>query len=293
MLPIFRKPHPFIFNAHSCLVPSVVSFLVIVVLAPAPFGDVGMYERIIHGTVVSILVGLGILITAPSLQKLLPKVMSEEQWTIGKELLLFVLTLFNITVLIFIVFLLVYPSTEPVATRFLQITSVTLAISILPMLVLVLFEQYKHQQLQLKKATALTEILHKRNEELLANLSQQNNTPALLLIKSENNAIELQLEAEDLIYLKSDGNYVEVYFQQATIIQKKVIRNRLKTLEKNLPQQLFFRCHNSFIVNGKHILQVEGNARNLNLHLKNIQHPLPVSRTKAKDLSNFLENLPQ
>lgn len=288
---ILRKPHPFIFNAYSCMVPSMVSFLVIVVLAPVPFHDASIYERLVHGAIISILVGLGILMTVLSLQKFFPNTMSEDQWTVGKELLLFVMVLCSIILLIFVFFFLINPNTNAIPNVFLKTTSTTLAISILPMFVLVLFEQYRHQQLQLKKATALTEVLRRRNEELLTNLHQQNHAP--LLIKSENNTIELQLNAADLIYLKSDGNYVEIYFKHAAQVQKKVIRNRLKTLEETLPAQLFFRCHNRFVVNGKHILQIEGNARNLNLYLKNIEQPLPVSRTKAKDISSFLENLPQ
>ncbi|MFK7797237.1 MAG: LytR/AlgR family response regulator transcription factor [Aureispira sp.] len=293
MRSILRKPHPFIFNAYSCIVPSMVSFLVIVVLAPVPFHNAGIYERLVHGVTISILVALGILITVLSLQKSLPNTMSEDQWTVGKELLLFVMVLLSIIVLLFVFFFLINPNTFAAPNLLLKITSTTLAISILPMLVLVLFEQYRHQQLQLKKATALTEVLSKHNKELLTNLHQPNNPPTTLLVKSENNTIELQLDTADLIYLKSDGNYVEVYFKQATQVQKKVIRNRLKSLEEALPSQLFFRCHNRFIVNGKHILKIEGNARNLNLHLKNIDQTLPVSRTKAKDIANFLENLPQ
>ena len=288
----FNKPHPFIFNAYSIATPSIVSFVIIVVLAPFQFREVGMLDRIMAGIIISTLVALGVFLSVKGLKKLLPNKMSEDQWTVGKEFLLFLLVLCNIVFLILIAFLIFKPNKAYVLTLFLDIASTTVAISILPILVLILFEQYRHQKTQLKKATALTDSLKIHNDELLTSIvHEEANKQQALLIKSESNDIELQLNQQDLIYVKSDGNYVDIHYFNIDKIQKKTIRNRLKRLEDSLPNEVFFRCHNSFIVNGIHIIKVQGNARNLMLHLKGIPTSIPVSRAKASILSAFLENL--
>lgn len=291
MFEFFKKPHPFIFSVYSIVIPSVVTFLILVVFAPFQFQHLEMNVRIISASLISLLVAFSIFITVKGLQQLFPTTMAEDKWNIGKEFLLVLLVLFNITVLILIAFLAIQTSTTPILSMFFKFASITLAVSLLPILVSILFEQYRHQKIQLKKALALTESLKTPHQALHVNHAAQVNTAQTLLIKSENNHIELRLNPQDLIYLKSDGNYIEVYFNNSSKIEKKVIRNRLKTIEHSLPEQLFFRCHNSFIVNGNHIIKVEGNARNLMLHLKEISEQIPVSRTKAKIISSFLENL--
>ena len=291
MFKLLKKPHPFIFNHYSIIIPSAVSFLIIVLLAPYDFQKIGLKYRIIFAAIISMLVALGVWATVKILKKLMPKTMAEDQWTVGKEFLQILFILCIIILLISVTFILFQKSEMPLVALFYKIAFTTIAISILPILVLVLFEQYRHQKLQLKKAATLTVLLKNQNEQLLRNKQENSSTNELLLIKGDNDAIEIQLKPQDLIYFKSDGNYLEIYFNNVNKIQKKVIRNRLKTIENSLPHKLFFRCHNSFIINGNHIVKIEGNARNLTLHLKGISTPIPVSRTKAKAISLFLEKL--
>ena len=199
--------------------------------------------------------------------------------------------IFTIILLISIAFHIFLASNVSIVRIFLKTASITLAISIFPIIILVLFEQYKHKNLQLKRATTLTETLKNRNDKLLAENTTQVPYRLPLLIRSENNHVELQLNPQDLIYIKSDGNYVEVYYNNDHIVQKKVIRNRLKAMEATLPNTLFFRCHNRFLVNGNYIFKVEGNARNLILHLKGVSEPIPVSRAKVNATNTFLGNI--
>lgn len=293
MLSLLNKPHPFIFNAYSIAIPSALTFLIIVLLAPFNFQSMEITNRAIIAGVLAVLVAVGVFLTVTGLKKLFPARMSEDRWTLGKEFLLVLLVVAKITFLILIAVLLFQTNQVPFLSLLAKTAFITLAISILPILVLVLFEQYRHQSLQLTKATALTEALKIRYDELQESQSAEEMSKQSLLIKSETDDIELQLTPEDLVYVKSDGNYVEVYFYNAGEIQKKVLRNRLKAIENMLPPATFFRCHNRFIVNGSHIIRVEGNARALLLHLKGAPIPVPVSRAKAKAIAAFLENLPK
>lgn len=291
MLKKFKKPHPFIFNAYSIIIPGIITFLIIVFLAPLTFQGFEIGLRALIALLISIVVAFSIYFSIKILKKLFPNAMSEDKWTVGKEFLLVFFVLAIITLLISIPLLFLQNDSLSFTSTILRTSAITIAISVLPILVLILFEQYRHQKLQLKKANEFTNSLKSHIAKLAtkekANPSQEKN----LLIKSETHDVELQLNHKDFIYAKSDGNYIEIYFLNSNEIQKKLIRNRLKNIEALLPKTTFLRCHNSFIVNGNAIMEIEGNARNLELHLKDVSETIPVSRAKAPIISEFIKNL--
>ena len=106
MFDSFKKPHPFIFNHYSIIIPSAVSFLIIVLLAPYDFQKIDVKYRIVFATIISMLVGLGVWATVKILKKLMPKAMAEDQWTVGKELLQILFILCIIILLISVAFIL-------------------------------------------------------------------------------------------------------------------------------------------------------------------------------------------
>jgi two-component system LytT family response regulator len=57
---------------------------------------------------------------------------------------------------------------------------------------------------------------------------------------------------EDIIYCRSDGNYTTFYTQQ---LEKIVVSKPLKQVEEILSENNFIRCHQSYIVNKKHVLK--------------------------------------
>lgn len=291
MFRVFNKPHPFIFNTSSVLIPSTITFLIISLLAPLQFQELALQHRLITAFIVSVIVALIILLTVNILKKIVSKETIEDKWTTGKEFLLILAVLIIIVVVIAIALFIIDDGYTSILPLLLKTSLITLGISIFPIIISILFEQYRHQKLQLKKADSLTKSLQNENNELISTHLSKSKAQKNLVIKSENDAIELQVNPADLIYLKSDGNYIEVFFLDSGSIHKKLIRNRLKTIETQLPNKIFIRCHNSFIVNGNYIIKIEGNARNLELQLKNCEEKVPVSRTKAKTISNFIDQL--
>ena len=291
MFRIFNKPHPFIFNTSSVLAPSIITFLIISLLAPLQFQELDLQPRLIIAFIVSLLIALIILLTIKILKKIASAEIIENKWTVGKEFLL----IFSVVIIIILVLSVsifsIRDNYNSILPLVFKTALITIGISIFPIIISILFEQYRHQKLQLKKADSLTQSLQNENSKLISTSLSKSNTQKKLLIKSENDSIELQIHPSDLIYLKSDGNYVEVFFLDSGSIQKKLIRNRLKTIQTQLPNEIFIRCHNSFIVNGNYIVKIEGNARNLELQLKNCEKKIPVSRTKSKTISTFIGQL--
>ncbi|MBC8755308.1 LytTR family transcriptional regulator [Kordia sp. YSTF-M3] len=291
MFKIFNKPHPFIFNTYSIVIPGMAAFLIILLLAPFQFQEIEILQRSLYALLIALFVSASIFFTVKLLQKLFPAFMKEDNWTIGREVLLFLMVIFLIVLGIFASIFFTYTGNESIVQLFLKTTFFTVCISFFPIVILVLFEQYRQQKIQFNRAQKLTETLKAENEKLQSETIQYAISANQIQLKAENGKVALQLFPSEIICLQSDGNYVDVFYEVDKVVTKKLIRNRLKNLEETLTTSNFFRCHHRFMVNGNYITKVEGNARNLELTLRGIEFKIPVSRAKVKDVSSFLQTL--
>ncbi|WP_394747795.1 LytR/AlgR family response regulator transcription factor [Spongiimicrobium salis] len=92
----------------------------------------------------------------------------------------------------------------------------------------------------------------------------------------------LFLENNEILYAESDGNYSTIYLSDG---QKIVLTKKLKEVEKLLPQDSFFRIHNSFIINLnkiKEFLKTDGYV------VLQSNDKIPVSRQKKSDFLDLL-----
>ncbi|NYJ27876.1 LytR/AlgR family response regulator transcription factor [Allomuricauda sp. ARW1Y1] len=292
ILEFLKKPYPFIFNRYSVWVPSSITFVLIIFLAPLGFSSIDLFERVVIALVIALIIAGTIHFGVIGLKRLLPSYMGEDSWTIGKEFVLYVFILSVIILTISCVFIAVvlyqYDSINPAEiflNVFLRTAKITFGICIIPIVISILIEQKNYQKRQFLKAHQLSENLKK---EIFSIKNEKSKREEKVLFRSDNNDIELQLNFEDIIFIKSDGNYIEVHYQNKHNIAKKVIRQRIKNIEASLPKDIFFRCHNRFIVNKSFIININGNARGLSLELANSDETINVSRTKIKALESFL-----
>lgn len=86
------------------------------------------------------------------------------------------------------------------------------------------------------------------------------------------------VEAAEILYCKSDGNYTEIFFKEA---RREVLSKKLKDVEALINDPLFVRVHNSFLVNISYIR--EYSKRDALVVLEN-GSTVPVSRAKKDDL---------
>ena len=92
----------------------------------------------------------------------------------------------------------------------------------------------------------------------------------------------LFLEADEILYAESDGNYSTIYLANG---QKLVLTKKLKEVNALLPKDSFFRIHNSYIVNLgqiKEFLKTDGYV------ILKSNHKIPVSRQKKSDFLDLL-----
>lgn len=89
----------------------------------------------------------------------------------------------------------------------------------------------------------------------------------------------------EILYCKSDGNYTEVYFISG---KKEVLSKKIKDVETMINNTLFFRVHNSYLVNINHVKEfVRSDGQYLILENGS---SIPVSRSKKHTLLQHLGN---
>ena len=80
-------------------------------------------------------------------------------------------------------------------------------------------------------------------EDILINFTN-NNSKKKITINTDGKL--LFLNVDDILFAESDGNYSTIYM---TDKQKILVTKKLKEVNLLLPEHLFFRIHNSYIVN--------------------------------------------
>lgn len=92
----------------------------------------------------------------------------------------------------------------------------------------------------------------------------------------------LFVNTEDINYCKSDGNYCRLHFlnQKSLFISKK-----LKDIQSLLPENDFYRIHNSYLINLNRVVEYQKTEGYVLLENEKL---IPVSRSKKTD---FLEKL--
>ncbi len=92
----------------------------------------------------------------------------------------------------------------------------------------------------------------------------------------------LFLESDEILYAESDGNYSTIFLSDG---HKIVLTKKLKEVNDLLPDDSFYRIHNSYIINLhkiKEYLKTDGYV------VLNSNHKIPVSRQKKSDFLDML-----
>ena len=96
--------------------------------------------------------------------------------------------------------------------------------------------------------------------------------------------LKLALSLSNLYYIESDDNYIKVWYVDSKgVLQKYILRCRLKTVEESFKGSSLVRCHRKYIVNTERVkvLRKEGDSFVLELDKESIT-PIPVTKTYEK-----------
>ena len=130
----------------------------------------------------------------------------------------------------------------------------------------------------LKNKDLSSDLLEKedQNQKLMRRVRREKSASEKKLITlSSNTKDSLTLFPDELFYIESVGNYVQVYYRQNGQTSQKMLRATLSQMEEFLIEYPFFvRCHRAFLVNTCHIRKNNGNT----LRLKGLKTAIPVSK---------------
>ena len=110
-----------------------------------------------------------------------------------------------------------------------------------------------------------------------------------IILTSDNDKEELKIKYTNLLFIKSVGNYIEVYFKNGDKIDSQILRSSLKRIEDILNDNSYIcRSHRAYLVNIGNISSVYGNSQGYQLEFEDIDKSVPVSRKYAKNIQEFI-----
>ena len=214
---------------------------------------------------------------------LLPKVYNEDRWTVWKHILQTLFVLCCISVSNQALLVLTYNEYPP----FWQMYLIVMTIGFFPITMSVFVTEQRRLKRNLIHAQTLNEQLAHRIESATETAAtnqlvepKEPTSPARIVLMSESRKDQLTLQPDQLLYVESVGNYVDIHWLNLAQPQKTVLRSTLKEIAdllQSYPQ--FFRCHRAFLVNLQAVSHSEGNARGYQLTLTGSLTQIPVSRS--------------
>lgn len=285
---ILSRPYPFEISAKKrwgeAVVFSAFVFLFLYVFQPFQIGNLKE-----HTLTVSLGYGLVCLIIMILLNIVIPKLnpafFDESRWTTGQQILWTFVNVFLIGMGNFF-----YSAILNIVSFSFQSVIIfqffTVAVGAFPIVFSILFNQSRLQVKYDKKSARINASLSKQNADKITTVTTQEE---IVTIPSQYAQEDLIIQLEQLLFIRSADNYVEVFHLRNNQIQKTFLRNSLKAIEDLAQHKHLFRCHKSYIVNLQNVNHVSGNAQGYKLHLKNCEETVPVSRSKNHFLKEYFE----
>ena len=99
-----------------------------------------------------------------------------------------------------------------------------------------------------------------------------------------------KLNLNQILYLSSDDNYVDIHYMEKDIRKKLIVRSSLKNLEAQLvnPISPIQRCHRQFLINTSRMTIQKSTSRSMLLALLGEPDNIPVSSQYVKDIKAVL-----
>jgi hypothetical protein len=167
---------------------------------------------------------------------------------------------------------------------FIIFIGIVFVINIIPISIIIL----GHHIYLLKKQIKVTSQIN----STLSNKSVTEISSEIITIGASNQRDNITLNLNDLLYITSADNYIDVYYLEGSILKHNLLRNTLNNIQeqisKNIPS--IRRCHKGFIINLNHTKSVTGNASGYKIELKGVEFLIPISRKYKDDIFKRLNS---
>ncbi|TDO82987.1 LytTr DNA-binding domain-containing protein [Flavobacterium chryseum] len=126
----------------------------------------------------------------------------------------------------------------------------------------------------------------------LANEPEKTILKSTLFINTQVRQDDFTLDLEHLLFVKADGNYIELTKSENEEVNVELKRISLTQFEKQITAYPhFFRCHRAYLVNMFKIQKVAGNSQGYLLSFYNTDLKVPVSRNQIESFNSFYNQL--
>ena len=119
-----------------------------------------------------------------------------------------------------------------------------------------------------------------KNNQL--NTIQKSNELITIYSKYKNGAFEIDIN--NLLYIQSSDNYIDIWYTNKDSVQHELVRNTLAAVEQSITHPALQRCHRSFIINKNHVKSLKRNAGRYKIIMKNANIEIPLSRKYKVDV---------
>ncbi|GAB3709327.1 LytTR family DNA-binding domain-containing protein [Spirosoma flavus] len=227
-------------------------------------------------------------------KRLLHGQFSEEQWTVGREIIFITGNLLLIALANRYYIELLLGASKSGYMHNWSMILFTFVVGIFPITGLVLLN-YITQLKKYSQSAAELPIHHSlpTNLEKTDTLRSHENQPTddVLRLIADNEKDTLNVAANDLLFVESSDNYCTVVYLKNDRPTKLLLRSSLSRMEKQIDRPNIVRCHRSYVVNLNRIERVTGNAQGYKLHLLDGQFQIPVARQYNETLVARLKTL--
>lgn len=147
-------------------------------------------------------------------------------------------------------------------------------ISLAPLVIVRIYEAFRDLKYRNESLIKHQIDLQKKMEKYEDNLLNKS-----IELISENRNENLKFRIEDIAFMRSADNYVEIIHREREILKTVLIRSTLKNIEQQIkPYSNFIRCHRTCIVNTHYIDKLHQKFGNYWLSLNGFDEQIPVSR---------------
>ena len=124
-----------------------------------------------------------------------------------------------------------------------------------------------------------------------AGAAAQPAAPAVVHLKGANKEEEYQFRQEQILFLKSEGNYVKIMYEQDAQLRSVLLRATLKQVQEQVPD-LFVQVHRSYLVNLSHFTVHRVMGGKYELVSETSPERIPVSNSYRSIVQDKLQNHP-
>lgn len=292
MISILKQPYLFYYYPdrllkHALVIVCIISFFLIIF---KPF-DANINELRFNYYLTSVIYGIvasvSFLIFFSFLILCFPEYCKEEKWTVAREIQVMVILLFIIGNSNFFIRNLI--NTNPDNFRlayYVEELTHTCLVGIIPIGFFIALNFSYLYNANSNKARISDAYISKKEEIAVPP------SPLLVTIVSQSIYETVAVKIHEIYFIRSDGNYIEIFLCENGVFKKQIIRNTLKDIEQQLSNYPnIIKTHRSHLVNINHIVSVKGNAQGYTICFKNCSDTIPVSRNNISRFDKVIQEL--